>query len=214
MEDKERNRDLKKPSHPDEEPKWYKWSMTVSLIVMGLGALLLIWSARDTSEPNDGLEDETEEVSSGAPRDIAYENIDTSLEERPFTISRADKDIQSLDNVSPKVAPEDDSGNWFLTMQDSGEAFVDYSLSYAETYIGEASDEVHWVIDTTNQRTTSIENKGDYLHVWVYEHLEGEEQHVATLGTGVPITDYHVYKDNGDIVDPHGREIEDDDGGE
>jgi len=69
MEDKERNRDSKKPSHPDKEPKWYKWLMTVSLIVMGLGALLLLWSAYSNA---DDVEQEPEEVSWGAPRDIPY----------------------------------------------------------------------------------------------------------------------------------------------
>ncbi|GAB2319868.1 hypothetical protein IRB23SM22_21290 [Alkalibacterium sp. s-m-22] len=76
MEDKDRNRALEKPSHPDKEPKWYTWSMTVSLIVIGLGALLLLWSAYSNA---DDVEQESEEVSWGAPRDIPYENSDTSI---------------------------------------------------------------------------------------------------------------------------------------
>lgn len=186
----------------ETKPKWYISVMSLSVVFIVVGAIILI--SGGLIENNDDSDEGEREPSTGAPRDIAYTKIDPTIDERPFTIGRADKDIASLDKVSPAVVPDDETESWFLTMQDSGEPIIYYALSYADTFMNE--DETHWFIDTTNVRTTSIYDTGEYLEVFTYEHLQGEEASVGLLGTGVPLDAYYIYKDNGDIVDPEGRE--------
>lgn len=76
----------------------------------------------------------------------------------------------------------------------------EYLLSYADEY-WEENDGVHWFIDFTNGTTTSANDLGIYYYVAVYEYVDGEQHDASDLGTGLILGEYHVYKDNGDIVD-------------
>ena len=171
----------------DNKKKWARLSFGVSISMMIVGLLFIVIGKTGT---------DIEE-----PDYVVYDGIDTTLAEREHTIGRADRSIEDLDIEIPEMVPNGDFVAWFVSQYDNPIEFTEYALSYADTYI--ARGETHWIINKVANTSTSVYDTGDILYVTVYEYIEDEEMDVETLGTGTPLFDYQIYKDNGDIVDVH-----------
>ena len=167
----------------DKKKRWARLSFGVSILTMIVGLIFIVIGKTGT---------EKEE-----PDYVVYSGIDTTLPEREHTVGRAGRSIEGLDIETPKELPN----GYFVSQYDSPIEFTEYALSYADTYI--ALGEIHWMINKVANTSTSIYDTVDMLYVTVYEYVEDEETDVETLGTGTPLFDYEIYKDNGDIVEVH-----------
>ena len=154
----------------DKKKRWARLSFGASILTIVVG-LLSIVIRKTRSENND---------------------IDTTPAKREHAIGRSDRSIEDLDIEAPKELPN--SYLRFVSHYDSPIEFVEYALSYADTYIG--LYETHWMINKVANTSTSVYDMGDIVFVTVYEEMDLE-----TLGWGTPLSCYAIYKDNGDIVD-------------
>ena len=167
----------------DNKKRRARLSFGVSILTMIVGLLFIVIGKT-------GSEIE-------APDYVVYGGIDTTLPEREHTVGRAGRSIEGLDIETPKTVPN----GYFVSQYDSPIEFTEYALSYADAYI--ALGEIHWMINKVANTSTSVYDTVDMLYVTVYEYVEDEELDGGTLGTGTPLFDYEIYKDNGDIVEVH-----------
>ena len=159
------------------------------LIVMGIGVLV--------GGSEEGSDDDTEQATQ--PEELRYENIDTSIDIREYSVGRADKHISELGDLDPQPVDNDKTGHWRVVEHDKGVDVTPYVLSYAEEYMSDRG--LHWIVDRANNTSTSIMDAGDYLLVRVYEHNEDDGIDAGSLGGSSELGTYWVYRDNGDIED-------------
>lgn len=126
-------------------------------------------------------------------------NIDKNIEHRQDYEGVADKDIKDLDGSFSKEVMNDKTGNLRYSSFVKPENFKDYALSYGKAYV-KSKDELHYVMNFQNKVMSSIKDMGDYYVVRDTEHVKGEEHDADTIGSGMLLAEYNVYKDNGDIV--------------
>lgn len=74
----------------------------------------------------------------------------------------------------------------------------EYALSYYKKYF-KSDSEIHWIVNFTLKTTTCISVSGNMLFVDVHEYVDGEEHYADTLGSGMTLSKFHIYTDNGDI---------------
>lgn len=165
----------------DNKKRWARLSFGVSILTIIVGLVFIGIGKTGT---------EVEE-----PDYVVYDGIDTTLAKREHTVGRAGRSIEGLDIETPKVVPN----GYFVSQYDSPIEFTEYALSYADAYI--ALGEIHWMINKVANTSTSVYDTVDMLYVTVYEYVEDEELDGGTLVTGIPLFDYEIYKDNGDIVE-------------
>ena len=165
----------------DNKKRWARLSFGVSILMIIVG-IIFIGIGKIVTEKEE-------------PDYVVYNGIDTTLAEREHTVGRADRSIEGLDIETPKEVPN----GYFVSQYDSPIEFTEYALSYADAYI--ALGEIHWMINKVANTSTSVYDTVDMLYVTVYEYVEDEETDVEALGTGTPLFDYEIYRDNGDIVD-------------
>ena len=159
----------------DNKKRWTQLSFGVSILTIIVGLISIV--IRKTRSEND--------------------DIDTTPAKREHVIGRSDRSIEELDIETPELVPYSYRW-WFVSHYDSPIEFVEYVLSYADKYI--VPGETHWIINKVANTTTSVFDTGDKLYVTVYEYMKDEEMDFRTLGEGIPLFDYSIYKDNGDIV--------------
>ena len=157
----------------DNKKRWARLSFGASILTIVVGIIFIV--IRKTRSEND--------------------DIDTTPAKREHAIGRSDRSIEELDIEPPKELPN--RYLRFVSHYDSPIEFVEYALSYADTYIG--LYETHWMINKVANTSTSVYDMGDIVFVTVYEEMDFE-----TLGWGTPLFNYAIYKDNGDIVDTRG----------
>lgn len=145
-----------------------------------------------TDDAGNGEADETEAMES--------DESPTVVEDREYSVGKANKDINELSSIRPRDVRNDHTESWKLSSVSDAVDITEYVLSYADEHI-EDDDGVHWVVNYTYNTTTSIIDVGDHFLVYVYERVNREEHDASTLGSGMLLGDYAVYKDNGDIVD-------------
>lgn len=159
------------------------------LLMMVIGALV--------GTPDDDSGADTEQASE--TETLRYENIDTSIEEREYSVGKADKHIDELGNLDPQPVSDDSTGDWRIVEHDKGVDFTPYVLSYADEHMNDG--EIHWIVDRTNNTLAWIMDAGAYLMVDIYEHNKDDGLDAGSLGGGFELGSYWVYKDNGDIED-------------
>ena len=166
----------------DNKKRWARVSFGASILTIIVGIILIV--IRKTRSEKD--------------------DIDTTPAKREHAIGRSDRSIEELDIEPPKELPN--RYLRFVSHYDNPIEFVEYALSYADTYIG--LYETHWMINKVANTSTSVYDMGDIVFVTVYEYREDEEIGFETLGEGkpvfpitTPLSRYAIYKDNGDIVD-------------
>lgn len=111
-------------------------------------------------------------------------------------VGKSDKDFTELTKNKPTKVRNDTTGKWRKTTLTENVNIEEYILSYYNTYMEE--EEVHFVINFTNNTTTWINEMGGLIHVEVRERVDKEEHDASTLGSGMVLEKYMIYPD-GDI---------------
>lgn len=126
--------------------------------------------------------------------------LDLSIAEREGSIGKSDKDFTELTTLKPSEVRNDATGKWRKITLSKGVDIAAYILSYNKLYMDEDTT-VHSIINFGNKTTAMINNLGSYISVRVHEYQDKEEHDAKELGGGMFLKEYHVYKDNGDIVE-------------
>lgn len=92
----------------------------------------------------------------------------------------------------------DSTGKWRLARITDNINIEEYALDYYKNYF-ESDDEIHAVVNFTNNTTTNLSCFGDMLFVTIYNYVDKEEHDADMLFTGEKISEFCVYTDNGDI---------------
>ena len=109
------------------------------------------------------------------------------------------RDISDLIEKTTVLDVHNDvTGNWrYITIAENTD-FIEYALSYYNTYF-EDDNEIHAIVNFTNKTTTKISVLGNMLDVTIYEYVDGEEHDANLMYSGMVYSEYFVYLDNGDI---------------
>lgn len=113
----------------------------------------------------------------------------------------SDKDIESLDIESQFTVSDvinDVTGNWRISVINKSMNFEEYALSYYKKYFTD-DKEIHAIVNFAYNTTTKIQVIGDTLDITVYEYVKDEEHDAKALFSGMFLSEYIVYTDNGDI---------------
>lgn len=143
------------------------------------------------------ISEETEDTAEIEKAEEVTSSIDIPARENAIGQSRTD--ISALGkNIVVMDVRNDTTGNWrYITLSETTD-FLEYALSYYNTYF-ENDNEIHAIVNFTNKTTTKISVYGDELNITVYEYVDGEEHDAKLMYSGAVYSEYRVYKDNGDI---------------
>ncbi len=108
------------------------------------------------------------------------------------------KDIADARIIFAGSVRNDTTGRWRLARTSEPVQMQEYAVSYYNEYF-ERDDEVHFVINYTNNTTSVISYYTGILEVDVYSHVDGEEHDAKILPAGERLAQYWVYKDTGEI---------------
>lgn len=166
-----------------------KKKIIIAVVVVFLILPLLIGSLTEEATPTTTAETTIAETTPEVPQ-------------RAEAIGKSDGKISDYaDSITPSAVRDDATGNWRLVrVATSDSNFEKYAVDYYKTYFEtNESTEVHWIINFTNKTTTSIKCMSGCLFVDTFEYVENEEHSAKTIGSGMSLTSYIVYLDNGDI---------------
>ena len=113
------------------------------------------------------------------------------ISDKKFSDNEINIDLQ--DSVRNDV-----TGNWKLARTSDVFNIEEYALDYYNTYFND-DNEIHAVVNFTNNTTTNISYMFGILDVAIHEYVDKEEHDANILFSGDVIEEYYVYIDNGDI---------------
>lgn len=158
----------------------------IIIIVLVLLAIIIVGAAlgSDPEEP------------SSEPETATVETVEHRTGDEIVGVS--DKDIEDLDPDFDKKVRNDVTEKWRAVAIAESVDFTEYALSCWEKY-AEADDTVLVVLNYTTNVTTIINKTSDRLSVSCFEMVDGERNDAKLMGSGLPLGNYFVYLDNGDI---------------
>jgi hypothetical protein len=142
----------------------------------------------ESVEEVETLEEETTEVES----DVSEESEDT--EEPEETTENLPEELQDLTVTDTRG---DTTGNWRKVVTPANVNMPENALTYFNEYMEEG--EVHHIISFATNTTTLISDIGGTLYVDITEYEEREEHSADTIGGGMLLQSFIVYKENGEI---------------
>lgn len=119
---------------------------------------------------------------------IKKTNVDTS-------------DISLTETVHLNFAssvPNDVTGNWRLATTRTSCYITEYALNYYKTYF-KSDNEIHGVINFSDNTTSSLSIIGGELNVTVYRYVDGEEKDAKLLFGGEYLEQYYINLETGNI---------------
>lgn len=137
--------------------------------------------------------DISEQETEASTEDITHRTSDD-------TIGVSDKSLSS-DGIKvdyENSVRNDSTGNWRLARIADNINIEEYALDYYKNYF-ESDDEIHAVVNFTNNTTTNISCFGNMLFVTTYKYVDKEELDADLLFSGEKISEFCIYTDNGDI---------------
>lgn len=147
-------------------------------------------------------------LKSGDNIDICvYVNVDNSFGSNIISFSKNDNNItlSEIHNCVPvnfiycgKVR-NDVTGNWRLSKANTDLTSSEYVLFYYKNYF-ESDNEIHAIINYTDNTTILIKSSFGMLDVTVFSHVKGEENDAKILFSGNLMEKYHVNISSGEIV--------------
>lgn len=153
------------------------------LLIILLGIILLTGCGNDKSVKDGSVE------------------LDTAIDEREFTIGKSDKDFIEVTDKEPTKVRNDSTEKWKMLKISESVELEPYILSYNKLYMQDDSTAPHIIVNFTYKITIMLNDFGSYVSVRVHEYVDKEEHDAKTLGSGLELAEYNIYKDNGDIVD-------------
>ena len=155
-------------------------------------------AATDTATPSPSETPPETTPETPTPEPTPEAPVDTPPPRAEAT-GKSDKEVDKLLTIKATTVRNDTTGNYrYSGFSEMGIDFVDYAVSYYNDYF-KADNEVHAVINFANNTTTSINCMAGVLFVTVHERVDGEEHDAALMFSGMPLVEYMVYLDNGDI---------------
>lgn len=133
-------------------------------------------------------EEETTEVES----DVSEESEDLEESEEPAEV--LPEEIQDLTVTDTR---DDTTGNWRKVVTPANVNMPENALTYFNEYMEEG--EVHHIISFATNTTSMISDIGGMLYVDITEYEEREEHSADTIGGGMLLQSFVVYKENGEI---------------
>lgn len=165
-------------------------------------------AAVETETTEAATEEITETVAENTQNtqsDISEQETEASTED---ITHRTSDDIigvsnKSLSSDGIKVDYEnsvrnDSTGNWRLARIADNINIEEYALDYYKNYF-KNDDEIHAIINFTNNTTTNISHFGNILFITIHKYVDKEEHDADLLFSGEIISEFCVYTDNGDI---------------
>lgn len=147
------------------------------------------------------ISEETEEVPEAEEISEADQKTENPvvIPMRENAVGQSNSDISDLIEKTTVLDVHNDvTGNWrYITIAENTD-FIEYALSYYNTYF-EDDNEIHAIVNFTNKTTTKISVLGNMLDVTIYEYVDGEEHDANLMYSGMVYSEYFVYLDNGDI---------------
>lgn len=149
----------------------------------------------------DSSDDSTAETTTTKAETTTEAETTEAVPQREEAIGKSDKSIADFpEKITLSPMHNDATGNWKLARIATSETIEEYAISYYNEYFEKQdSNEVHWIVNFTNNTTTSIKNLSGILFIDVFEYVDGEEHDAHAIGDGMKLTSYMVYTDNGDI---------------
>ena len=118
----------------------------------------------------------------------------TSATSNPSSVDDKLSDFGILSNT----VRNDSTGNYRLMRIADNVQIEDIALDYYKKYF-EDSKEIHFIVNFSNNTTTSITDMGTFLDVTVHEYIKKEEHDAKVLGGGEVLAQYHVDKETGKV---------------
>lgn len=153
-----------------------------------------------TTEP-ESTEPETKEQQTETPETAAEPEIEEEVPHREGMFGISDKDIYDIGGPSdfPRDKVRNDiTGNWRVSAINKSFDIPYYALSYYNKYFYN-DDEVHAIVNFSDNTTTRINYMSGNLYVTVLEYVKGEEHDANLMFSGTVLSEYIIYPDNGDI---------------
>lgn len=147
------------------------------------------WLLPVKEEPT--TEEETEEPTSESKTEPTKDSNKNGINNKKLSDDGIKIDFKG--NVN-----NDSTGNWRFAKTSGTFKIEEYALDYYNNYF-ESDNEIHAVINSTNNTTTSIEIVLGDVWVTVHGYVNGEENDADTLFSGDILEMYSVNTDNGEI---------------
>lgn len=125
-------------------------------------------------------------------------NNQLSLEDIYSSFSE-NSDLWSIDFEYCGVVKNDTTGNWRLSKVYTDFDVIDYALYYYNRYF-QADNEIHAIINYSNDTTIRIRSTLGMLDVSVLSHIDGEENDAKILFGGDLIQNYMISIESGELV--------------
>lgn len=119
---------------------------------------------------------------------------------RENIIGKSDKNISDIKGtfLFNESVKRDVTGKWKLARIDADIKIQEYALDYYKQKF-RSDDEIHGVVNFNLNKTTCIASYYDHLDIRVHEYVEKEEDDAKKLFSGKVVSEYWIYKNNGDI---------------
>ena len=198
--------------------KWWFWVIIVSFVIGGM----LKETESETKESTVALTETTEQAMTESATIEESETdeqteIEESIREEEITSTQteeslketvehregmygiSDKNIKDVDaHFSVSNAFNDVTGRWRVSAIAEPILIEEYALSYYENYFSD-DNEVHFIVNFTYNTSTTITCLGSILDVTIHEYVDKEEHDAKKMSSGMVLSEYYIYLDNGDI---------------
>ncbi|MCI9181081.1 MAG: hypothetical protein HFG50_13950 [Lachnospiraceae bacterium] len=198
--------------------KWWFWVIIVSFVIGGM----LKETESETKESTVALTETTEQAMTESATIEESETdeqteIEESIREEEITSTQteesvketvehregmygiSDKNIKDVDaHFSVSNAFNDVTGRWRVSAIAEPILIEEYALSYYENYFSD-DNEVHVIVNFTYNTSTTITCLGSILDVTIHEYVDKEEHDAKKMSSGMVLSEYYIYLDNGDI---------------
>ena len=198
--------------------KWWFWVIIVSFVIGGM----LKETESETKESTVALTETTEQAMTESATIEESETdeqteIEESIREEEITSTQteesvketvehregmygiSDKNIKDVDaHFSVSNAFNDVTGRWRVSAIAEPILIEEYALSYYENYFSD-DNEVHVIVNFTYNTSTTITCLGSIMDVTIHEYVDKEEHDAKKMSSGMVLSEYYIYLDNGDI---------------
>lgn len=170
-------------------------------IVVGFFAILIILGIIGTAFSSD---DNAKNNSEKNETNVSIPNSEAALQE-PSTVSESSEifddipsSVSGVDVTFASSINGDVTGNWRLARVATDKETQDYALDYYKAFF-KSDDEIHWIVNFSNNTTASIKCMGDFLFVDIFDYVKGEELSAKDIGSGTLLSEYQITISTGDI---------------
>lgn len=95
---------------------------------------------------------------------------------------------------------DDVTGNWRLSTVLTEKSIDEYAFDYYKSYFN-SDDEIHWIVNYSDNTTSCINCINGYLSITEYSHVDGEESSAKKIGSGSHISDFLISAEDGSPAD-------------